>query len=222
MATLKLTATTLTEFEQFESLYELFQKSHPISLSIEAENIVLLLSNGTFLYTDLNAKTIKAEGTWKSLLKNNSISSCLINTEFPCVLSLSNGNMLYLTSANDTGNIRNTQGPDLNTISFKLPTGNSYDVKMNFTGRLLLMTTLSDIQVIGLSNKNEMLAFSPFNVDVLDPPVDNSVNFSRKFSNLFYYIDKNLNTPSILFGTTSNHCYTINKGIVDQKEIIEN
>jgi hypothetical protein len=63
---------------------------------------------------------------------------------------------------------------------------------MNITGRLLLMTTISDIQVIGLSNTNEMLAFSPFKIDVIDPPVDNSINFSRKFSNLFYYLDKNL------------------------------
>ena len=77
------------------------------------------------------------------------------------------------------------------------------------------MTTQTDMQVIGLNNRNEMLAFSPFRVNPIDPPVENSVIFSNKFSNLFYYVEIDERPPVVKFSESTNFCYTISKGIID-------
>ena len=67
-----------------------------------------------------------------------------------------------------------------------------------------------------------MLAFSPFSYNAMDPPVENSILFSHKFSNLFYYVEVDNRPPVVKFSESMNFCYTISKGIIDQKEIIEN
>ena len=143
------------------------------------------------------------------------ISSCVINRNFPCILSLQNGTILFLTSNNENGNIRNTQGPDLNVITFKLPGGNTYKACINTTGRILLMATRTDMQVIGLNNRNEMLAFSPFSINPIDPPIENAIIFSNKFSNLFYYVEIDERPSVVRFSESTNFCYTVSKGIID-------
>lgn len=76
--------------------------------------------------------------------------------------------------------------------------------------------------MLATSKRNEILGFSPFAPSLRPSAIENSIQFSKKYANLFYYIDK-VTDPTLTklsFGASREE-YVLVKCIIDNKEITE-
>ena len=212
---------TLSEAENFPEIFELVRKNQIVTgISNDDSSISLLLSNGKLLkyYTSKPRAKVIVESHLSSLVPSE-IHSGLISENFPCFFHLGGNSLLYMKSSKDihTATIR-----DITTSNINL----QFQVKrlvFNLNKKAIIAHSEKYIQVIVLNSNSDPVSFAPFTSAAPVLPCENSVLFSKRYSNLFYYLDrvKEVTPECIQFSPDACVGYVIKKCIVDSTEISE-
>mmetsp|Transcript_10309 Transcript_10309/g.10245 ORF Transcript_10309/g.10245 Transcript_10309/m.10245 type:complete len:183 (+) Transcript_10309:297-845(+) len=127
---------------------------------------------------------------------------------------------MYLRSTG--GDIHTAQGRELIMTIQESPNTLS-TLEFNLSQRLVLAISEQFIQVMAFNKKYELLSFAPFSPTSQAFTCENPVFFSKKYANLFYYIDKSKDpvTETIRFSQETNADYILKKCIIDNREITE-
>jgi hypothetical protein len=206
---------TLSDSANYPTVFKAFIKHPIVAVSASGDRTVqILLENGTVLVYD-GTRISKLDNKWRQYVSAG-IELALFSDYLPLCFYLKSEVLVLIFFDEKTGRELSSASERLN---FR-PTS----LKFNGSRRIIVASCSSNIQVLVLSKTNELLSFSPFvPVTPLIDLVDNSVLFSLKFGNLFYYIDQcadpALQTVVLHDRATLN--YTIVKCIIDNREISE-
>lgn len=222
LATIGLSLTRLSESANYIDVYDLIYYQKIICVLEERnKSFVLLLSNGKFIVfnpEDPAGKTY-VENVWEQFIGAQVISALLLE-DYPCLFYLANNSILYLRS--NEGNIHTAQARNLvaSTLTLQYPI---YEFRYNLNNKYILGISDSQIQVLFINKKNELIPFAPFQPNCEKFICENSVLFSKKQANIIYYIDL-LNEPvsdSINFAKEANIYYILKKASIDNKDITD-
>jgi len=221
MSALPLKVTYLSSLPDFESLFDVIRRAQIASVRLTKKGQLLLLqTNGTFGQFDLTELRMgKWSEGWKQLIRGE-VKTAAINESFPCALCTRANEILYISA--QAGTVLTTPLSDLKVTRETFPSP-ILDIRFNIGNRLLLAISESTIQVLALSKRYELLSFTPFSPTCRKFVAENCVVFSKKYGNLFYYLDKmfdpHIQTYSL--GVNPNVDYMIVKCIIDNREITE-
>mmetsp|Transcript_25678 Transcript_25678/g.44975 ORF Transcript_25678/g.44975 Transcript_25678/m.44975 type:complete len:368 (-) Transcript_25678:1641-2744(-) len=205
----------LSDSPNYPAVFKAFIKHPIVAVAPSGEkNVQFLLENGTALLFD-GTRILKLETKWRQYVTSGIeialFSDCLpmcfyLKTELLVLIYFDEKTGRELTCATERMNFRPTS------------------LKFNGSRRIIVASSSSNIQVLVLSKSNELLSFSPFApVTPLIDLIDNSVLFSLKFGNLFYYLDQCADPAlqTIILHERAAFNYTIVKCIIDNREISE-
>lgn len=212
----------LSDLHNYPEIYSMLKKQKILScLSYKNDSFLVITSQGEVIqfYPDDSQPAIRIECPWTALMTSEILAAC-INPDFPCAFFLGSNTLVYLTCTEGdilTANIRDIT---VSTHKLNFPI---YSINLNQSHRVILALGTNLIQILAFSKKNELLAFSPFTPNCKNFCCDNSVFFSKKFGNLFFYVDRLKDTAvqQIIFGTNASYDYMIVKCIIDNREITE-
>ena len=221
MSALPLKVTYLSSLPDFESLFDVIRRAQIASVRLTKKGHLLLLqTNGAFGQFDLTELRMgKWTEGWKQLIRGE-VKTAAINEAFPCALCTRANEILYISA--QAGTVLTTPISDLKVTRETFPSP-ILDIRFNIGNRLLLAISESTIQVLALSKRYELLSFTPFSPTCRKFVAENCVVFSKKYGNLFYYLDKmfdpHIQTYSL--GVNPSVDYMIVKCIIDNREITE-
>lgn len=212
----------LSDLNNYSEIYSMLKKQRIVTcLSYKNGSFLAVTSQGELIqfYPDDSQSAIRIECPWSAIITTE-ILAASIYSDFPCAFSLASNTLVYLTCTEGdilTANIRDIS---VSTHKLHFPV---HSITLNQTHRVILALGTNIIQILAFSKKNELLAFSPFTPNCKNFCCDNSVFFSKKFGNLFFYVDKIKDSAvqQIIFGANASHDYMIVKCIIDNREITE-
>lgn len=222
LSTIGLSLIKLSKSSNYAEVYETLRRHNIVGSVFEKDGkMTFLLSSGKLL--KFNPATPKAkivlENPWSQFLTCKIVCG-IFNEDFPCVLYLENQTLIYMRSSGP--DIHTAQGKELiMTIQKSLNPISS--LQFNLNHRIVLATSDSHIQIMSFNKKNELLSFAPFSPNSQTFTCENPVFFSKRFANLFYYIDrsKDVVTENIRFCQEANVDYVLKKCIIDNRDISE-
>lgn len=205
----------LSDSPNYPTVFKAFIK-HPIVAVAPSgdKNVQFLLENGTALLFD-GTRILKLDTKWRQYITAG-IEIALFSDSLPMCFYLKTEVLVFIYFDEKTGRELTCA---MENLSFH-PTS----LKFNGSRRIIVASSSSNIQILVLSKSNELLSFSPFTtVTPLIDLVDNSVLFSLKFGNLFYFLDQCTDPAlqTVILHDRAAVSYTIVKCIIDNREISE-
>lgn len=220
--TVGLSVTKLSESSNYIDIYDMLHYQKIVTVLEEKRgSFVLLLSNGKLIVfnPEDQAGKLFVENVWEQFITYEVVSA-LLQEDYPCVFYLSNNSILHLKCME--GNIHTAQAKNLvaSTLTLMYPI---FKFSYNKNKKLILGVSDSQIQILCFNKKDEIVPFAPFQPACEKFVCENSVIFSKKHSNIIYYLDL-LNEPvsdNISFAKESSTYYILKKATIDNKDITE-